>query len=179
MERIDLGALIEEVVQKFGRNRIGAKPAVLVRIPPDPPPVPSRDETLGKLIRVYLYEALLMNDPDAPMHIMVHRRAILKDLETFVGVYPAYWAPLRIQVHGPCLLQNLFKEKFTELGYRCEEWVGVENSNVQLAIFSSSCREAKVVFCADVTREVTKCDLLIPVLDEAVSLRPLSLHKKD
>jgi len=179
MELIELGALIEEVVQKFSRNRIGAKPAVFVKIPPDLPYLLSGDGALEKLIRVYLYESLLMGNPDTPIHVMVHRRASLKDLEAFAGICPAYWTQLRIRVHGPYLLHNLFKEKFNEIGYGCEEWVGVENSNVQLAIFSSPWPEAKVVFCADITKDVTKCDLLIPVLEETVSLHPSALQKKD
>jgi len=176
--RIDLGALIEEVIQKFSRNRIGVKPAVFVKIPPEQPYVSSGDKALEKLIRVYLYESLLMGNPDTPVHVMVHRRASLKDLETFAGIYPAYWTQLRVQVHSPCILHNLVKEKFNELGYDCDEWIGVENSNAQLAIFSASWPESKVVFCADITQDLTKCDLLIPVSLETVSTRAAMLQKK-
>jgi hypothetical protein len=160
--------LIEEVIRRFTRNRIGPKPVVFVKIPPKLLYLPSRNESLEKLIRVYLYESLLMGNPDTPVRIMIHRPAPLKDLESFVGICPIYWTQLRIQMHGLCILNNLVKEKFSEIGYDCEEWVGVENATAQLAIFGSSWPGTKVIFCADVAKDVTKYDLLIPVSSPSV-----------
>ena len=167
MEKIDLGEFIEEVMFKFNQNRIGAKPTVLAKIPPDLPHIFWHDDGLEKFIKAFLYDALLMNNPEMPVRIIVHERTRLTDLEGFVGVSSLYWIQLRIEGHGPGMIQNHVEERLNELGYRCEEWVGVEGSHAQLAIFTPLEKNGpKMVFCIDVVRTMWKCDFLIPISEK-------------
>jgi hypothetical protein len=143
---------------------MGIKPTVFVVIPPNLPLILWQDSSLERLLKVLLYDALLTNNPEKPIHVLVHERTRLTDLEGFVGVSPLYWIQLRIQGSGPGAMDNLVEERFKELGYRCEEWVGVEGSNAQLAIFSPAGKsEPKMVFCFDINKAIQRCDLLIPV----------------
>ena len=61
-------------------------------------------------------------------------------------------------------MEHLIEELFAEVGYRCEEWVGVEDSAARLGIFGSNTRpQLKTVFCLEFSRNILKCDLLLPI----------------
>jgi hypothetical protein len=163
---MDLKGVIEGVILKFNQNRTGTKPAIFARVPPDLPHIVWQSSDLESFIRSFLYNALLVNNPEMPIRIVVQERRRLADLEGFVGISPLYWIQLRVQRHGPGLFDLLAKETLAEFGYRCEEWVGVEGSEAQLGIFSHGEKDrAKIVFCVDVAGHAWKCDFLIPVSD--------------
>jgi len=179
MAQIDLEEVVEGVISKFSRNRIGPKPRILAKIPPDLSPIFWQDDGLEKFVKQFLYHALLANNPDVPVLVMMHERARLADLESFVGVSPLCWIQLRIEGHGSGMIDSVVEEVFRDLGYHCEEWVGVEGSNTQLAIFSPREKEEpKMVLCFDIVKFMWKCDLLIPVADRLLLLSFSSPRKK-
>lgn len=99
-----------------------------------------------------------------PIHIIVQERTRLGDLEGFVGVSPLYWVQLRIKGSGSGMIERMVEEIFDDLGYRCEERVGLEGSAVQLAVFSPVKEvQPKMGFCFDGSRAMRRCDFLIPV----------------
>ncbi len=164
MSAIDLKSLIEEVVVKFNRNRTGAKPIVIITMPAELPNPFTQNARVARLLRLFLYEVLLMNEPESPVQLLVRKRSRLRDLEDFVGVSPQCWVQLRIAAHGPCIPEKLIEERCREVDYRCEEWVGVEDSNAQLVILSPvGDHGQKMVFCVDASKRMRKCDFLIPV----------------
>jgi hypothetical protein len=166
MREIKLQGLIEEAIAKFAQNRTGPRPAVMAKIPPDLPLISWGDDGLSKFIKSFLYHALTANNPEAPVRISVNERARLSDLETFVRILPLCWLQLRIEGRGSGMNDKMIEELFREFGYRSEEWVGVEGSESQLAIFSPwGGTEPKVVFCLNAARPIWKCDVLIPVTD--------------
>ena len=166
MERVNLGSVIEQAISKFGQNRIGEKPPVFVIISPALTPIPWHDRSLKEFVRMFLYEVLLTNDPDAIIEIALRRKTELKDLNAFVGVHPSYWMQLRVAGRGLKVMENLIEELFAEVGYRCEEWVGVQDSQARLGIFGNKNRpDLKMVFCVELSRTILKCDLLLPVFE--------------
>ena len=166
MEQIDLGTVIQDAIAKFSQNRIGDKPPVFVMLSPALTQVPWRDSNLKKFLRFFLYEALLTSDPDAPVEISLRRRSLLADLKAFVGIQPSYWIQLRISGRGLRIGERLVEDLFTEVGYRCEEWVGMDGSNARLGIFGAiDAPKLKMVFCLEFIRQRQKCDLLLPVHD--------------
>ncbi len=61
-------------------------------------------------------------------------------------------------------MEHLINELFGEVGYRCEEWVGVQDSQARLGIFGNENKpDMKMVFCVELSRSILKCDLLLPV----------------
>jgi hypothetical protein len=153
MERIDLGTIIQDSISKFNQNRIGDKPSVFVTLSPALTQVPWKDRTLKEFLRFFLYEALLTSDPDAPVEITLRRRFLLADLKAFVGVEPSYWVQVRISGRGLRIAENLVEDLFTEVGYRCEEWVGIDGSEARLGIFGSiDAPRLKMVFCIETKR---------------------------
>jgi len=162
----NLKGLIDSVICNFRRNRTGPQPKIVVKIPVDLPLVFWQDHGLERFIKNFLYHALQVNNPEMPVQIMVHQRSRLTDLESFVGVNPLCWMQLRVEGNGPGMIESAVEEIFDGLGYRCEEWVGVEGSESQLAIFKPMEKnEPKLVLCIDSARNVWKCDFLVPVSD--------------
>jgi hypothetical protein len=73
---------------------------------------------------------------------------------------------MRVSGRGLKVMEPLVEDLFIDLGYRCEEWVGVENSGARLGIFGAIDKaESKIVFCLETSREILKCDLLLPIYE--------------
>ena len=115
---------------------------------------------------MFLYEVLLTNNPDAIVEVTLRRKLELNDLNAFVGIRPSYWMQLRVARRGLKIMEPLVEESFAEIGYHCEEWVGVQDSAARLGIFGSKRKsELKMVFCLELSRNILKCDLLLPVFE--------------
>ena len=176
MEHVNLGSVIEQAISKFSQNRIGEKPPLFVMISPALTPIPWHDRSLKEFVRMFLYEVLLANSPDAIIEIALRRKMELKDLNAFVGVRPSCWVQLRVAGRGLKVMEHLIDELFAEVGYQCEEWVGVKDSAARLGIFGTRNRpELKMVFCVELSRNILKCDLLLPV---SVPLSCLTVETK-
>lgn len=164
MERIDLTKTIKEATATFCQNRIGDKPPISVTVPAIMTDIPWPDRKLQELVKLFLYETLLTNDPEAEVTVSLRRRSQLKDLSEFVGVQPTYWLHLRISGRGVRLSEFFIDEFFSDIGYTCAEWVGVAESETRLGIFTAADKpEIKIVFCLDDNRLKRKFDLLLPV----------------
>ena len=115
---------------------------------------------------MFLYEALQTNDPDATIEVALRKKLDLKDLNKFVGVNPSFWVQLRVSGRGLKVMEHSIQELFDAIDYRCEEWVGVQDSGARLGIFGASDKpELKMVFCLESSRNILKCDLLLPVFE--------------
>jgi hypothetical protein len=67
---------------------------------------------------------------------------------------------------GLRILEPAVEELFADLGYRCEEWLGIEDSSARLGIFGPvEAASPKMVFCLEVSRGFLKADLLLPVFE--------------
>src|SRR5262245_19397446 len=169
MEHVNLGLVIEQAISKFGQNRIGDKPPVFVMISPSLAPIPWHDRSLKEFVRMFLYEVLLTNDPGAIVEVRLRRKKELKELKALVRIRPAYWMQLKVDGRGLKIMEPLIEELFAEVGYYSEEWVGVQDSGVRLGIFGNKRLQLKMVFCLELSRNILKCDVLLPVF-EHVSL---------
>jgi hypothetical protein len=166
MEQVNLSSVIEQSITRFSRNRTGEKPPVFVTLSPVLPQIPWKDSALRQFLQFFLYESLLTSDANAPVEISLRRRTLLKDLTAFVGIQPSYWVQLRISGRGLRVAEQVVEDHFNEVGYRCEEWVGVDGSEARLGIFGTiDAPSHKMVFCLESTRHRRKCDLLLPVND--------------
>src|ERR687897_481967 len=171
MERIDLAKTIKEATATFCQNRIGDKPPISLTVPSIITDIPWPDRKLQELVKLFLYETLLTNDPDAEVTVSLRRRSELKDLSEFVGVQPSYWLHLRISGRGVRLSESFINEFFYDIGYRCAEWVGGAEAETRLGIFTAAgMPEIKIVFCLEDNRFTRKFDLLLPVREPVTLL---------
>ena len=166
METVNLGSVIEQAITRVTRNRIGDTPPVFVTLLPALTRVPWKDSALKQFLQFFLYESLLTSDASAAIEISLRRRSLLKDLTAFIGIQPSYWVQLRISGRGLKIAENHVEDLFGEVGYRCEEWVGMDGSGARMGIFGAiHAPNLKMVFCLESTRHRLKCDLLLPVSD--------------
>jgi len=166
MERTDLGTVMQEAIAKFNKNRIGDKPRVFVTLSPDLTQVPWKNDTLKDFVRTFLYETLLTSNPDAAIEVSLRRRLALDDLSAFLGLQPSYWLQLRVSGRGLRILEPMIEDLFTEVGYRHEEWVGVEACSARLGVFGAiDAPTQRMIFCLESSRHLLRCDLLLPVID--------------
>ena len=168
MEQVNLGSVIEQAITRSSQNRLGEKPPVFVALAPVLPHVPWRDTALRRFLQSFIYKSLLTSDASAAVEISLRRRSLLKDLTAFVGVRPSYWVQLRIAGRGLKVREQTIEDLFAEVGYRCEEWVGIQSSNARLGIFGTiDTPNVKMVFFFESTRHRFRCDLLLPVDDRS------------
>ncbi len=166
MEKVNLGSVIEQAITRVTRNRIGETPPVFVTLSPALTQVPWKDSALKQFLQFFLYESLLTSDANAAIEISLRRRSLLKDLTAFVGIQPSYWVQLRISGRGLKIVETHVEDLFGEVGYRCEEWVGMDGAGARMGIFGAiDAPNLKMVFCLESTRQRLKCDLLLPVND--------------
>ena len=166
MEKLDLGTVIQEAISRFSRNRIGDKPPVFVTLAPTFTQVPWHNQTAHAFVRRFLYETLLTSDPDAAIEVSLRRRTCLNDLNSFVGIKPSYWIQLRVAGRGIRVGEQVVDELFDELGFRVEEWIGIDKSDTRLGIFGAiDAPKLKMVFCLESVRHKQRCDLLLPIID--------------
>jgi hypothetical protein len=167
MGKVDIAIVIQETISRCSQNRIGAKPLVFVTLAPVLTRVPWQNQTAEEIVRRFLYEALLTCDADAAVEVSLRRRALLDDLNAFVGIKPSYWIQLRVAGRGIRVAENLIEDLFSEVGLRAEEWLGITDSNTRLGIFGSiDAPKLKMVFCLESVRQKQKCDLLLPIADD-------------
>jgi hypothetical protein len=147
MEKVDLATVIQEAISRVSQNRIGAKPLVFVTLAPAMTHVPWRNRT-------------------AAIEVSLRRRALLNDLDAFVGIKPSYWIQLRVSGRGIRVAEKLIEELFSEIGLLAEEWIGITGSGTRLGIFGAiDAPKIKMVFCIESLRHKQKCDLLLPIID--------------
>jgi hypothetical protein len=173
MEQVNLGSVIEQAITRSSQNRLGEKPPVLVALAPVLPQIPWKGAGLRRFLQAFLYESLLTSDANAAVEISLRRRSLLKDLTAFIGLLSSYWVQLRISGRGLKIVEQIIEDLFAEVGYRCEEWVGVEGSDARLGIFGTiDVPNQKMVFCLESTRHRLRCDLLVPVNDGSPAACP-------
>jgi hypothetical protein len=84
---------------------------------------------------------------------------------------------LRVAGRGLKIMEPLIEELFAEVGYYSEEWVGAQDSAARLGIFGNKNKlEQKMVFCLELSRNILKCDVLLPVF-EKVPLTYLAIEE--
>jgi hypothetical protein len=175
MEKLNIGTVIQDAIARCSQNRTGAKPPVFVSLAPAMTQVPWKNHTAGEFVRRFIYQTLLTSDPDTPIEISLRRRSCLNDLNAFIGIRPSYWIQLRVTGRGIRVGETLIDELFGELGFRLEEWVGVQGSDTRLGIFATiDAPKVTMVFCLEWVRHKLKCDLLLPINDETPTASPLA-----
>ena len=168
MDQVDIRNVIQRSIARFNQNRRGPRPLIFVTMPPNMPRVPWSDGALEKIVSRFLYESFLSGNPDNVVEVALRRCRELKDLNEFVGVRPDYWLQLRVSGRGLKCDERRIEDLCAAAAHRCEEWVGADHSETHLGIFSAQqYTAAKIVFGLESKRDVLRCDLLLPVFENA------------
>jgi hypothetical protein len=168
MENVNLEAVIQQTITRFKHNRSGEKPLVFLSVSPNITQIPWNDGSLKEFVRLFVYECLHSSEPDKAIEVLLTRRAEIGDINQFLGLRPSYWVQLRLSGRGLKYNERMLEDMFRGLGYRCEEWVGLDNSELRLGNFETQYNpDAKMIVCLNSVRGTLKCDLLLPVSEYA------------
>jgi hypothetical protein len=165
MKTLDLTALLAKTVLRL--NRMGARvgSSIQLSLSRNLSRFAWYDRSLERLIEKLIHYASVINHPGRPVRIAVCRKARLLDLEKFFDIHPIHWVQLHIDLEAPGFERGA-RQIFEDHGYRCEEWVGVEDSPQQLGAFCIGAEQTpRLVFWAENRRFRHRCDLLIPVAE--------------
>ena len=75
---------------------------------------------------MFIYEVLLTNDPDAIIKIALRRKPELRE-SMLSSAFSVLWIQLRVAGRGLKIMEDLIEDMFAKVGYRSEEWIGVQN----------------------------------------------------
>ena len=168
MESVNLQLVIQQTITRFKHNRSGNKPLVFVSVSPSIAQIPWNDGSLKEFVRLFVYECLHRSGPDHAVEVLLTRRAEIGDINEFLGMHPSYWVQLRLSGRGLKYNERMIEDMFRGLGYSCEEWISVDNSDIRLGTFGTKFdRATKMILCLNCVRGALKCDLLLPVSEYA------------
>lgn len=168
MESVNLESVIQQTIARFKHNRSGDKPLVFVSVSPSIGQIPWSDGSMKEFVRLFVYECLHRSGPDAAIEVLLTRRLEIGDLNDLLGLHPAYWVQLRLSGRGLKYDEQTLEDMFRGLGYSCEAWAGLENSELRLGAFGTKFNAAaKMILCLNCVRGIWKCDLLLPIWEFA------------
>ena len=170
MRELDLTALLRKTVLRLNKMHAGTGPSVQLSLALNLSKFFWHDCSLEKLIDRLVHYASVISPPARPVRIAVRQKAKMQDLEKFFDIHPSHWVQIKIDLAAAGFEEGV-RKTFEDHGYRCEEWVGVEDSRQQMGVFSLEAEQKlKLLFWAENHTFRHKCDLLIPVTDPVASL---------
>jgi hypothetical protein len=97
----------------------------------------------------------------------------MADMEEFFAISPVHWLQLSAKGFIENGFENSVRGVLIALGYRCSEWIGVEDSEARLGAFHYGDSEdlALILYVQDQGFR-RQCDFLIPVTESAVLFLP-------
>jgi hypothetical protein len=156
--------IIKGIILKLNSKRSRAKASIQLSIPTVLSDFQWDDCHFRNLIEKFLNHVLAVSHPSARVRIAVHEMKRKADLEEFFSIHPDYWLNLSFESQAKTGFGSGAKTILEALGYRCSEWIGVEDSESQLCAFcfAPQDKHALVLFFQNRGAH-RKCDFLIPV----------------
>ena len=137
MKTLDLGTLIEKTFGQFPQRRVA------VTISPDLPKIECEDDFLKKLLTEVFRTSLKSTSNQLPIHIAIHHRDRLPELEAVTGLNPASWIQIEFSGYDVWSLETLWsleailQSKSDTFGYHCEERKSLKEGAPRVTVFSS------------------------------------------
>jgi hypothetical protein len=168
---MDLANTVSKIVLRLNNERPKFKPHIQLSVPFTLCELPSNANKLEMLFEKLLAHALAISHPSRRIRVAVYEKRKMSDLEKFFSISPRYWFHFRVEIQAEEGLENGAKAILEDLGYRCSEWVGVEDSESQLGAFHIGVQDtvALVLYIRN-HRSRRNCDFLVPVIESMPSL---------
>jgi hypothetical protein len=164
MNEMDLATNVKEIILRLNKRRTDSKPFIQLTVPPVLSKFHWQNYNLEKLIEKFLDHISATSHPTRRVRVAVHEKKRMVDLEKFFSIYPAYWFHLSIESQSAIRLEDGTRKILEDLGYRCSEWMGVENSESQLGAFHREAQDKLAVVLYIQSHGVRRhFDFLIPV----------------
>jgi hypothetical protein len=155
--------IIKGIILKLNSKRSRAKASIQLSIPPALSEFQWDDCNFRNLIEKLINHVLTVSHPAGCVRIAVHEMKRKADLEEFFSIYPEYWLNLSFKSQAKTGFESGAKAILEDLGYRCSEWVGVEDSESQLGAFCFGTQDKPALVLFFQNRGARRnCDFLIP-----------------
>ncbi len=173
---MNLTVLMQGIVLRCNKSLAKAGSGIQLSLPFNLSNFFWHDRSLGQLLERIVCQASRNVDSGTPIRIAVRQKAKMSGLAKFFQIYPSHWIQLKITRRGPLGLEAGVREMLEDSGFRCDEWIGAEESWPQLGFFSYGTKHLLKVACYLQRRRSTQtCELLIPVLTSA---SPTNSHER-
>lgn len=91
-------------------------------------------------------------------------------MENFFALSPQFWIHLKIKGQNMAEFEDEATKILYDLGYRCDEWMGLEDSDSQLGAFHLRKEpKPKIIAWFQNRKRSHRCEFLIPVNEEVAS----------
>jgi hypothetical protein len=164
MKETDLASMVIEIVLNFNEKQPQTAPHAHLSIPSNLRKFLWHDSSLEKLVRRFLMLVFSLNKRARRIEIAVHGKAKMTDLERFLAIAPLHWIQVSASTQGSIEIGDPIRGILQDLGYQCDEWLGLENSEIQLGTY---CRdkvpEARLILCLHNSRANQKIEILVPI----------------
>ncbi|MBN2241621.1 MAG: hypothetical protein JW793_02945 [Acidobacteria bacterium] len=168
MRHIDLSVCVSEVVMEMNNSGRDAKPSVQLSIPADISGFRCKGNDLEQMMKRFLSGAVAASQPEESVQVEITEKAKMKGLESFFAFSPLRWVHCSIVFQAVSKFTDPAKFILRDLGYRCLEWIGGEDSDDQLGAY---CRDSgeypEIILYLSRWKTRVRCDLLIPVVEHA------------
>ena len=162
MRTFDLGTLIGKILSQFPQRRVA------VTISPGIPQIEWEDEFLKRLLTEAFRTGLKSTSDRLPIHIAIHHKCSLPELETVIGLSPASWIQIEFSgydvwsLEALWSLESVLQSKSDIFGYHCEER-SLKDGTSRVAVFSSGDdRRPRIAVHVSKDGYQWNCSLLIP-----------------
>jgi hypothetical protein len=156
--------IIKSIILKLNKIKSRSKSALYLSISSDLSDLQWDDGNFKNLIETFLKYLLKISHPSRHVLIAVHEIKQKRDLEDFFSVHPKCWLNLRFECQAENGFESGAKTILGNLGFRCSEWIGVEDSSSQLGAFQFGTQDKPALILFVQNRGARRnCDFLIPV----------------
>jgi hypothetical protein len=162
---------IRGVILKLHRKHSKLKPSLHLSMPPVLSEFRWNDKNFEKLIEKFICHVMTISRSAKSVQIVVHEVRKKADLENFFSIFPSYWLHLGFESQAETGFESGAKRILEDLGFRCSEWVGVEESDSQLGAFHLGAQDSPALILFMQNHGARRnCDFLIPVVDSIPQL---------
>jgi hypothetical protein len=160
--------IIRGIILKLNERNSRIQPSLHLSVPAELPEFQWDGCNFQNLIERFIDHVLEISHPESSVRIAVHELKRKKDLEEFFSIHPEYWLHLSVESQAKTGFESGAKKVLEGLGYRCSEWVGMENSESQLGAFCFGTLDKPALVLFFQNRGARRnCDFLIPVANSA------------
>jgi hypothetical protein len=168
---MNLDANLKRIVHRLNKKYKKLGPSIHLSLSPSIAGFSRHEGKLEALAEQFLIRTLEFSSHARCIRVAVRLKRRMEDLEKFFSIFPVQWFHLSAKGDLETGFEGSVREVLKDLGFRCSEWIGVEDSEARLGAFHYGASKdlALIVYVQDQGFS-RQCDFLIPVTDAAVLL---------
>jgi hypothetical protein len=170
---MNLDANLKKIVHRFNKKNKNLGPSIHLSISPSLSGFSRHEGKLEALAAQFLISTLAFGSQARCIRVAVRIKRRMTDLEKFFSISPAHWFHLSAKGDLETGFEGSVREVLKDLGFRCSEWIGVEDSEARLGAFhDGTSKDPSLIVYVQDQGSRRQCDFLIPVTEAAVLLMP-------